>query len=48
MLEPFYENYGPDAILCGAVPVYVPLAQGEPLDLIASPQRSLGGTGPSC
>jgi aminotransferase len=31
--EPFYENYGPDAILCGAKPVYVPIAAGEPLDL---------------
>src|SRR5438046_2954290 len=26
VFEPFYENYGPDAILCGAKPVYVPLA----------------------
>ena len=25
VLEPFYENYGPDAVLCGAVPVYLPL-----------------------
>jgi aminotransferase len=25
VLEPFYENYGPDAILCGATPVFVPL-----------------------
>ncbi|MGH9262005.1 MAG: pyridoxal phosphate-dependent aminotransferase, partial [Acidimicrobiales bacterium] len=31
--EPFYENYGPDAILCGAQPVYVPIAPAEPLDL---------------
>lgn len=31
--EPFYENYGPDAILCDARPVYVPLRPGEPLDL---------------
>jgi aspartate/methionine/tyrosine aminotransferase len=23
--EPFYENYGPDAILCGAHPVWVPM-----------------------
>jgi len=23
VFEPFYENYGPDAILCGAKPVYV-------------------------
>jgi len=28
-----YENYGPDAILCDARPVYVPLRPGEPLDL---------------
>ncbi len=33
ILEPFYENYGPDAILCDARPVYVPLAPGQPLDL---------------
>jgi len=33
VLEPFYENYGPDAILCEASPVYVPLRPGEPLDL---------------
>jgi aspartate/methionine/tyrosine aminotransferase len=25
LLEPFYENYGPDAILAGAAPVFVPL-----------------------
>lgn len=25
VFEPFYENYGPDAILCGAVPRYVTL-----------------------
>jgi len=33
VLEPFYENYGPDAILCDAEPVYVPFLPGEPLDL---------------
>src|SRR5437016_3736942 len=33
IFEPFYENYGPDAILCGAKPVYVPMAPDEPLDL---------------
>lgn len=33
VFEPFYENYGPDAILCGATPVYVPLLPGAPLDL---------------
>lgn len=25
VLEPFYENYGPDAILCDAAPVFLPL-----------------------
>src|SRR5258708_20876549 len=25
ILEPFYENYGPDAILAGAKPVFVPM-----------------------
>jgi aminotransferase len=25
IFEPFYENYGPDAIICGAVPRFVPL-----------------------
>ncbi len=25
VLEPFYENYGPDAILAGATPVFVPM-----------------------
>src|SRR5437867_308169 len=33
VFEPFYENYGPDAILCDARPVFVPLAAGDPLDL---------------
>jgi aminotransferase len=33
IFEPFYENYGPDAILCGAKPVWVPLASDGPLDL---------------
>lgn len=33
VFEPFYENYGPDAILCGASPVHVALEPGEPLDL---------------
>ena len=26
ILQPFYENYGPDAMLCGANPVFLPLA----------------------
>jgi len=33
VFEPFYENYGPDAILCGAKPVYVPIAADAELDL---------------
>jgi aspartate/methionine/tyrosine aminotransferase len=33
VLEPFYENYGPDAVLCGARPVFVPMSLGQPLDL---------------
>src|SRR3989449_8680002 len=33
VFEPFYENYGPDAILCGAKPMYVPMAAGQELDL---------------
>jgi len=32
VFEPFYENYGPDAILCDARPVFVPMAIGESLD----------------
>jgi aspartate/methionine/tyrosine aminotransferase len=33
VFEPFYENYGPDAVLCDAKPVFVPLLPGQPLDL---------------
>jgi aminotransferase len=33
VFEPFYENYGPDAVLCGAQPVFVPIAMNQPLDL---------------
>lgn len=33
--EPFYENYGPDGILSGAVPVFVPLGEGFRLDVEA-------------
>ncbi len=29
VFEPFYENYGPDTAICGAVPVYVPLRPPE-------------------
>jgi len=33
VFEPFYENYGPDAILCGARPVFVPMPADQELDL---------------
>ncbi|MDH3457237.1 MAG: aminotransferase class I/II-fold pyridoxal phosphate-dependent enzyme [Gemmatimonadota bacterium] len=33
IFEPFYENYGPDVILCGARPVYVPMPVDAPIDL---------------
>src|SRR3990172_7719647 len=29
VLEPFYENYGPDTAICGAIPVYVALRQPD-------------------
>jgi aspartate/methionine/tyrosine aminotransferase len=35
IFEPFYENYGPDAVLCGAKPVWLPLDATAPLDLDA-------------
>lgn len=33
VFEPFYENYGPDAILCDARPVFVPMAPEGELDM---------------
>jgi aminotransferase len=33
VFEPYYENYGPDAILCEAQPVYVPLPVTGQIDL---------------
>ncbi len=33
--EPYYENYGPDGVLCEAVPRFVPLGDGFRLDLEA-------------
>lgn len=33
VLEPFYENYGPDAVLCQAKPIFVPIPIAQPLDL---------------
>ncbi len=35
VFEPFYENYGPDAILCGAQPVWLPFTSSSALDLDA-------------
>jgi aspartate/methionine/tyrosine aminotransferase len=35
IFEPFYENYGPDAVLCGAKPVWLPMDHESPLDLDA-------------
>ncbi|MCI0436735.1 MAG: aminotransferase class I/II-fold pyridoxal phosphate-dependent enzyme [Gemmatimonadetes bacterium] len=32
VFEPFYENYGPDAILSGARPVMIPLDRVQPID----------------
>ncbi len=29
IFEPFYENFGPDAVLCGATPLFVPLRAPE-------------------
>ena len=39
--EPYYENYGPDGILCDAEPVYVPMGDGFSLDIDAL-QRACG------
>jgi aminotransferase len=33
VFEPFYENYGPDAILCDAQPVFVPLPVTGKIDM---------------
>ena len=43
ILEPFYENYGPDAILADARPVFVPL---EPPDWRLDPERLRRAFGP--
>lgn len=39
VFEPFYENYGPDAIICGAVPRFVRL---QPPDWTFDPQELAG------
>lgn len=33
IFEPFYENYGPDAVLCDARPVFVPMCANGSLDV---------------
>ncbi len=43
VFEPFYENYGPGAIIAGAEPVYVPL---EPPDFTFDPHRLARAFGP--
>src|SRR3979490_834191 len=43
IFEPFYENYGPDALLSGATPRYVTLREPDPsTSLVADPSASLG------
>jgi aminotransferase len=32
IFEPYYENYGPDAVLCGAKPIWIPLERDGALD----------------
>jgi aspartate/methionine/tyrosine aminotransferase len=43
IIEPFYENYGPDAVLCGARPVWVPMERrhqaGEGLSFVLDLDR---------
>ena len=41
IFEPFYENYGPDVIISGAKPVYVPLRDPILLDGSVSPSYDL-------
>lgn len=43
IFEPFYENYGPDAILAGAKPVFVPL---EGLEWKFDPEKLRAAFGP--
>ncbi|MFU8856125.1 MAG: pyridoxal phosphate-dependent aminotransferase [Deferrisomatales bacterium] len=49
VFEPFYENYGPDAVLCGAAPRYVPLrpvAEGGTLEWGFDPAELRAAFGP--
>jgi len=43
VFSPFYENYGADAILSGAEPIYVPLRRSFPLTLTS--WKPLSGRG---
>ncbi|HEV2176336.1 MAG TPA: aminotransferase class I/II-fold pyridoxal phosphate-dependent enzyme [Terriglobia bacterium] len=43
VFEPFYENYGPDAIICGAAPRFVRLRPPVAPPFIACPERSERG-----
>ena len=50
VFEPFYENYGPDAILCGAVPKYVslhPVEEGGTRTWAFDPAELAAAFGPS-
>src|ERR1051325_1759472 len=40
VFEPFYENYGPDAILSGATPRYVTLHEPDPAAAVGSPKAT--------
>ena len=45
VFSPFYENYGADAILSGAQPIYIPLVPPEyhfDLDLVCNPSNPCG------
>jgi len=49
VFEPFYENYGPDAVLCGAVPRYValrPVASGTGVSWEFDPDELRAAFGP--
>ena len=45
VFEPFYENYGPDAVLSGATPRFVQLRQPRrrPGRLVVRPRRAARG-----
>src|SRR6266478_3084534 len=47
VFEPFYENYGPDAILCDAKPVFVPMPAEGRIDLDRLARRSRRRRAPS-